>query len=207
MAPPTDPLISEQDVDSPRVRATCVVLHRADHEVVVLVVVDVAGRADRKTGEIARCFSEQLRVRSSEAERAAQALLVAEEDVRSTGNPAVAEGPDQVAEVVAVESSRDRHVETGSVTGRLPGELRVGGAQAHRSFQTIVGPVEEIGRSGIRPGRVFEIGADDQVVEAVVVQVARPGEPEPGRSSGSSPTSRAAVAGRLIVPLRRPSVP
>ena len=63
VAPPTDPLISEQDVDSPGVRATGVVLHRADHEVVVLVVVDVAGRADRKTGEIARCFSEQLRVR------------------------------------------------------------------------------------------------------------------------------------------------
>ncbi|MEZ5863578.1 MAG: hypothetical protein R3D25_05685 [Geminicoccaceae bacterium] len=125
----------------------------------------------------------------------------------------VARTHEQVVEAVAVHVADPRHRPAEAVAiGRPAHDEAVAAveiAEAEAGGEALVGAEDHVGgtiRPEIRPG--CRVGADDDVGEAVAVQVAGPGEAEPGKAVLVGPLDDEAVAaveiGRIEARLARP---
>ena len=157
---------------------------RRDHQLVMAIVVDVAGRrhgeaelvgaAGRVVQHEAVGAVQRRQIdRNGRAARTGPAVLLAEQDVGLAGRGAAgarAIGGDQhVAEAVAVDVAGARDGEAGLAGAVEHHHAGIGDAQVHRVGQAIAAAEHQIGAAAV----AAEFGgADDEVAEAVAVDVA-----------------------------------
>ena len=160
----------------------------ADDQVGEAVAVDVARRGDRDAAEVAGRHAAELEavgaVEGGEIEVGAEARGLAEHHVARAGMAAVRIGPegadDQVGEAVAIDVAGRGDRAAAVVAGRHAAELEavraVEGGEVEIGAEARGLAEHHIARPGVASVRIGVVGADDQVGEAVAVDVAGRGD-------------------------------
>ena len=180
--------LAEHHIARAGIAAVRVGAEGADDQVGEAVAVDVAGRGDREAAAVVRRHAAELEavaaVEARQVEVGGKARGLAEHHIARAGIGAVRVGAvgadDQVGEAVAVDVAGRGDRAAAAVVRRHAAELEAVAAVEARQVEVggkARGLAEHhIARAGIVAVRVGAAGADDQVGEAVAVDVARRGD-------------------------------